>query len=103
VVDNPEMFKVAHDVVRWLGISGFCGFDFVIEETSGQAYLIEINPRATQINHLTLGAGRDLAAALRARVADEPVGESQAVTGRDTIALFPQELQRNPQSSWTPP
>jgi hypothetical protein len=100
VVGNPGMYEAARSVVRRLGISGFCGFDFVIEETSGQPYLIEINPRATQINHLALGAERDLAAALRARVADEPVRESRAVTDRDTIALFPQEWQRNPESSF---
>jgi glutathione synthase/RimK-type ligase-like ATP-grasp enzyme len=100
VVDNPEMNEVARGVVRRLGMSGFCGFDFVIEETSGRALLIEINPRATQINHLALGAGRNLAAALRARVADEPVRETPAVTDRDTIALFPQEWQRDPESSF---
>jgi len=100
VVDNSEMLETASRVVRWLGISGFCGFDFVLEETSGRAYLIEINPRATQINHLALGAGRDLPAALRARVSNEPVRQSRAVTDCDTIALFPQEWRRNPESSF---
>jgi carbamoylphosphate synthase large subunit len=100
VVDNPGMYEAARCVVRRLGISGFCGFDFVIEETSGRPFLIEINPRATQINHLALGPGHDLAAALRARVADEALRESRAVTDRDTIALFPQEWRRNRESSF---
>jgi ATP-grasp domain len=100
VIDDPELYETARTVVRRLGISGFCGFDFVIDEASGRPCLIEINPRATQINHLALGAGRDLIAALRARIAKEPVRRTRIVTDRDTIALFPQELQRNPESSF---
>jgi hypothetical protein len=100
VVDNADMIKVASAVVQRLGISGFCGFDFVVEENSGRAYLIEINPRATQINHLALGTRRDLIATLRARIAGEPVAKTPAITDYDIIALFPQEWQRDPESSF---
>jgi biotin carboxylase len=98
VIHNPEIVKAARSVARRLGISGFFGFDFVLEEASGRPYLIEINPRATQINHLALGAGRDLPAALRARISGEPVRATRAVTDCETIALFPQEWHRDPQS-----
>lgn len=93
VVDNPEILESARRVVRHLGISGFCGFDFVLEEASGRAWLIEINPRATQINHLPLGTGRDLPTAIRARIAGEPIRETLSATDCDLIALFPQELK----------
>jgi hypothetical protein len=99
VIDSPEMFETARSVVKKLGVSGFVGFDFVLEEVSGRPHLIEINPRATQINHLALGPGRDLAAALRARFAGEPLRESRIVTSSQLIALFPQEWRRNPTSS----
>jgi ATP-grasp domain len=98
VIDSAEMFAIAGPIVRRLGVSGFFGFDFIIEPVSGRPHLIEINPRATQINHLALGAGRDLTAALRARFCDEPVREAPPVTDQDTIALFPQEWRRDPRS-----
>lgn len=100
VVNHEGMLTIARRVVGALGMSGFCGLDFIIEQGSGDAVLIEVNPRATQINHLALGRGRDLVAALTARVADRPLHERAAVTDRDTIALFPQEITRDPGSSF---
>jgi biotin carboxylase len=97
---NEQMLETAARIVRELGVSGFCGFDFVIEQGSGRAYLIEINPRATQINHIALGAGRDLVGALRARIAGEPARPPVEVTQADAIALFPQEWERDPQSNF---
>ena len=91
VVDAPQMLDVARRIVGGLSVSGFCGFDFILHESTGEPYLLEINPRATQINHLALGPGRDLAAALGARVADEPVRCAPPVTSCDLIALFPHQ------------
>ena len=57
-----------------------------------------MNPRATQMGHLALGEGRDLAAALRAAASGEQVRRTSSVTDKDLIALFPQEMQRDPKS-----
>jgi biotin carboxylase len=100
IIDNREMLETARRVVRLAGISGFCGLDFILEEGTELPCLIEINPRATQINHLALGPGRDLVAALCARAAGEPVAERPAVSERDTIALFPHEWHRDPESPY---
>jgi hypothetical protein len=100
VVDGKEMLEAASRIVSHLGLSGFCGFDFVIEEPTGLAYLLEINPRATQINHLALGKDRNLPAALGALLAGEPIQDETAITDREIIALFPQELERDPHSSF---
>ena len=62
LVENPEMAVAAEKMVRRLNLSGLHGFDFMLEEQTGDPYLIEINPRATQVGHLALGAGRDLPA-----------------------------------------
>jgi D-alanine-D-alanine ligase-like ATP-grasp enzyme len=43
-VDNHEMVEAARRVVHRLGGTGFFGFDFVLEETSGRPFPIEINP-----------------------------------------------------------
>lgn len=98
VIDPPEMADAAIRLVGALGLSGFCGLDFIIEPASGAAWLIEVNPRATPVSHLPLGTGRDLPAALRARLRGEPAPASVAAIRGDTIALFPGEWCRNPQS-----
>ena len=98
VVYHPEMISIAARIVRHLGGTGFFGFDFILEERSGRAFLLEVNPRATQISHLALGKGRNLPAALCARLLGESVSDTPAVTERDVIAFFPQELRRDPDS-----
>jgi biotin carboxylase len=98
IIENREMADAASRIVGRLRLSGMVGFDFVIEQRSGDAYLIEMNPRATQMGHLPLGEGRDLAAALRAAVCGESVRRTSSVTDKDVIALFPQEMQRDPKS-----
>lgn len=99
-IENAEMSTAAERIVRRLNLSGVIGFDFILREDGGDAYLIEMNPRATQVGHLTLGPGHDIPAALYAAVTGEPVREGPKVTDNDTIALFPHEWFRNPASTF---
>ena len=98
VVDNAEMSAAAEAVVRRLNLSGLHGFDFMLEADTGNAHLIEINPRATQVGHLSLGPERDLPAALYAAMCGQTPQAVPKVTEKDTIALFPQEWIRDPAS-----
>jgi hypothetical protein len=100
LIDNSEISSAAEKMVRRLNLSGLHGFDFMLEAQTGNAYLIEINPRATQVGHLTLGPGHDLPAALCAAVSGEAVQPAPKVTENDTIALFPQEWIRDPESEF---
>ena len=61
----------------------------MLEAHTGNAHLIEINPRATQVGHLALGPGRDLPAALYAALSGICPPAAPKVTENDTIALFP--------------
>jgi len=99
-VANPEMSSAVEGMVRQLNLSGLHGFDFLLESGTGNAYLIEVNPRATQVGHLMLGSGHDLPAALYAAMTGKAVQEAQRVTENDTIALFPQEWIRDPMSEF---
>ena len=90
VVDNPEMKLAAERIARRLGLSGFFGLDFMIEEGSGETYLIEMNPRCTPLSHLQLGTGRDLVGALWAQLSGQPLPQTPPVTQRDIIVYFPQ-------------
>jgi hypothetical protein len=89
LVAQDEMDSAARRLARRLGLSGFHGFDFVIEDETGDAYLIEMNPRATQLGHLRLGAGYSLAAALLAGLRGDVITAPSPVADR-TVALFPQ-------------
>jgi len=100
LIDNREMVCAAEKIVRRLGLSGLHGFDFILEEGTGKAYVIEANPRATQVCHLRLGTGHDLPASLFAFITGEPPGETTSVTDRDVIALFPQAWAQNPTSEY---
>jgi Carbamoyl-phosphate synthase L chain, ATP binding domain len=100
LIENAEMQASVEKVVRRMGLSGLCGFDFMLEASTGDAYLIEINPRATQMGHITLGAGRDLPAALYSAITGEPRRVTPAVTENNTIALFPHEWARDPRSEF---
>jgi len=79
----PRMEEAAQTIARRFGLSGLIGLDFV-RDKAGVPWLIEINPRATQICHLVLGP--DLPAALLGRPPRPPA------TGKSTVALFPQLL-----------
>ena len=98
LIEKPEMSFAVEAMARRLGLSGFYGFDFMVEDNTGHAYLIEVNPRSTQVGHLNLGAGRDLPAALYAALSGKQAQLSQKVTEKDTIALFPQEWIRDSDS-----
>jgi predicted ATP-grasp superfamily ATP-dependent carboligase len=100
LIENKEICDATKRLVRRLNLSGLHGFDFLLENDTERPYLIEMNPRATQVGHLALGPGRDLPAALSAAVMGKPIPETRTVTENPTIALFPQEWLRNPQSTF---
>ena len=99
-IENAEMASAAEKVAARLKLSGLHGFDFMLESETGHAFLIEINPRATQVGHLSLGPGRDLPAALYQAVTGEYLRTPAPVTEKETIALFPQEWLRDPSSEF---
>jgi hypothetical protein len=100
LIENNEMAIAADRIVSRLGLSGLYGFDFMIETKTGKAHLIEVNPRSTQVGHLDLGPRRDIPAAVYAALSGNPVRTVPRVTENDTIALFPQEWKRDPQSAF---
>jgi glutathione synthase/RimK-type ligase-like ATP-grasp enzyme len=96
LTDDAAMLNAAERMARRLGLSGFYGLDFMIDERTGAAYCIELNPRAPQLCHLRLGRGRDLTAALVARLLGVPIPDSPRDSTADTIAIFPRAWLQNP-------
>jgi hypothetical protein len=92
---DAEMERMSEIMIRALGATGFIAFDFMIDDVTGDIYLLECNPRPIPVCHLGSRIGIDLCAALRAELS----GEEQVSVGEvigETITLFPQEWQRNP-------
>lgn len=98
-IQSEAMEHAAKQLARRLHLTGFYGLDFIIETASEDPYLIEMNPRCTQLGHLRFGTAPDLAAALLANLKGElpcAIGEPLPL---DTVALFPQALNALNQDS----
>ena len=99
IIDDADMVSAMRKLIARLGISGFCGFDFMVDPANGRSLAIEMNARPTQLAHFAAGPGKDLVAAyVREVVGLTHVQDRPAATELDTIALFPQELERDPAS-----
>ena len=95
LVDNPAMRHAAERIARRLKLTGFFGLDFMIEEGSGDAYLIELNPRVTQLCHLRLGPGRDLTSAIYEKLSGIPAVGTPTQISSDKIVIFPNAWMQN--------
>jgi carbamoylphosphate synthase large subunit len=98
VVDRPDMVEAAQRIAASLQLSGFAGLDFLIDDTTDEAHLIEMNQRMTPVGHLALGRGRDPIGALAARLTGSARTVRPAVTDQDMVALFPAAWQVDPPS-----
>jgi len=100
IIDNAQMSDAAARVARQLKLSGIFGLDFLLDESTGNAHLVEMNARATPLTHLVLGEGRDLIGAIGRIAGLQAVAAPARVTDRDVIAYFPQALHTAPDSPW---
>jgi ATP-grasp domain-containing protein len=103
LMQNEEMERAAQLLARQFMLSGFHGLDFVLDQKTDAAYLIEINPRCTQLGHLRLANQGDLAGALSAKLWNQPipaVTDPQGCLPGETVAFFPQAIQWNPRSPY---
>jgi hypothetical protein len=95
LIENPEIESFVARVVRRLCLSGLHGFDFLLQDGTELPYMIELNPRSTQVGHLSLGPGRDLPGALCAALTGKAARQIAPLTDNPVIALFPQEWLRD--------
>lgn len=102
VLHLPEVRKFSDRLAAGLGMSGFFAIEYIVETSTGDAYLIEINRRAT--SGITLGAmvGVDLCQALHAALNGSPSSvRGDVEPGEEQlIAHFPEEWFRDPRSRY---
>jgi predicted ATP-grasp superfamily ATP-dependent carboligase len=99
VLKNNEIEDAVRLLARTFQLSGFHGLDFVLEQDTDAAYLLELNPRATQLGHLNLSAHGDLAGVMAGKLKNEApdiiASENQI---QNAIAFFPFAFKSNPGS-----
>jgi hypothetical protein len=89
VIDDPRITTTAERLAQRLELSGFFGLDFIVDE-SGEPFLIELNPRCTQLGHLEFPKRASLAAHFAASMRGKAPPPPKHPITRRTIALFPQ-------------
>jgi len=100
VVEGREMLDAAKLIARRLKLTGFFGLDFILEEGTGEAYLIEMNPRCAPPCSLSLGEGRDLLAAFWAKLTKQEMPQRPPITQKTKIAYFPTAVLRGANSAY---
>jgi glutathione synthase/RimK-type ligase-like ATP-grasp enzyme len=97
LIEHPEMTAIANTLVERLQLSGFVGFDFILDSESN-VWLIEMNPRVTPICHLHLADGTSLPATIFSKMTALPVTPKPPIVSADTVVLFPGGLWRSNRS-----
>ena len=99
-------FVEAGQIEEYVGVltsharfTGFASHDYVVEEGTGKTYLIECNPRPVAGTSACVHAGVDLGAALFARATGSPRPRFFLRDGT-VVALYPQEVVRDPDSEF---
>jgi hypothetical protein len=92
LADNPQIEAAAAVVAEHLGLSGFFGLDFIMEDETGRCLLIEMNPRATQLGHIRVQSA-DLATRLCAAAGTDVFTSDNLPDHSEMIAVFPQCLR----------
>jgi len=96
IVDGHPMLNAAEALARRLNLSGFHGLDFILEDKTGIAYLIELNPRCAMPCHLRLGGNRDLIGSLYSELSGQPSRQAPFVLRGDVVSYFPQAWLSDP-------
>lgn len=106
-IHNPQIEEACRKIARRLNLSGFHGLDFILQHDAhglptGDAYLIELNPRCTQLGHFVLPLQGDLAGVLLAALTGKPQPPPAPNTtiSSDTVAFYPQALIWNPNTPY---
>lgn len=100
IIQNEEVAQAACKLAQKLRLNGFHGLDFILERETNHAYLIELNPRCTQLGHLQLPKQGDLAGVFVSKLKGEELPVPNNPITVDAIALFPQAFLLNPRNPY---
>jgi hypothetical protein len=98
LIEHQDMVQTAKCLGRHLGLSGLCGFDFIISNSDDRAYLLEANPRLTPSAGLAFLDMPFLPQELFKHLASREGRTPQTIINGKTVAFFPDEWGRDPNS-----
>ncbi|HEY0784356.1 MAG TPA: ATP-grasp domain-containing protein [Acidobacteriaceae bacterium] len=94
LMDDPRIARAGQLLAESLQLSGFFGLDFILSDAAGGApYLIEMNPRCTQLGHVAVRGQADLAGMLWAAWTGGEAPPAGPAGLSDSIAFYPQALE----------
>jgi len=96
IIENKQMEFTVRQMAATLRLSGFHGFDFMLDPDTGQASLIEVNARCSPPAHLNSGEGHDLVDAFCRRWTGVAPAEQAPVHPDRIVAYFPQAWVADP-------
>ena len=102
LIDHPEIAQAAYRLAKRLQLSGFYGVDFILEEETRAAYLLELNPRCTQLGHLPIDGQGDLVGLLCRQLKADSASPAEGRLGLragDAVAFFPKAISLSADSS----
>lgn len=95
---HAGMVSSSAAMIKAFGASGMLSFDFILDD-DGREYLLECNPRPTTVLHLGHLVDVDLAEILLDGMRGQfPASPVTNAAREPTVAIFPQEWLRDPQS-----
>ncbi len=97
-IRNKEIEHAARVLTHRLQLTGFYGLDFMLDPETNRTWLIEMNPRCTQLGHLPLTNAGDLAGALCQKLTGQKCITREDPIEEEMIAFFPQTILRDPRN-----
>jgi len=95
---DERMERAGELLAAGLRLSGFFGLDFMLSDATGEPYLIEVNPRCTQMGHIQVAGRTDLAGLLWAQWTGRPEPEPGDEQLGKVVAFHPFVAERFPQN-----
>ena len=92
-IEDEEMSRAARVLAARLGMSGFFGLDFIREEATNSPYLLEMNPRATQLSYLPLADGSLADVLVAGLTASGEQSKPRNPLGQDAIVIYPRAIE----------
>lgn len=89
---RPEMEEILERLGGMTGYDGLCGLDWALDEGTGRALLLEMNPRPTPGLHAAPHAGVSFPGAIADWMAGKKTIQRPAGAGGELYRLFPQNL-----------
>lgn len=100
LIHDTRISRAGHLLAAHLGLSGFFGLDFMLDHGTGEPFLLELNPRSTQLGHIAVGGQPGLAELLWSQWTGQPLPPLAPADLGTSIGFYP-DAQRLTQEDAT--